>query len=193
MTQYTWVAITDVSWHSLKSRRKGKPRHTKAPKTEQEGETCEDENEQKYIDLEQEVKEAEPRKNTKNAAEEATETKAEAVRQEIKAEEAEGWTASEASAAPTAAADGQSITKRHAAAPKGTVASEAQEMNEKDTVIRALVQERKTIAEHEKERIREISKKIKKCIRDIKRMKRQKFKKSWRKSKVQGTFAASNQ
>ena len=46
-------------------------------------------------------------------------------------------------------------------------------MNDKDKEIRALVQERKTIAKHEKERIREISKKIKKCIRDNKRMKRQ--------------------
>ena len=39
---------------------KSKPRHTKAPKGERESETCEDGNEQKYRDLEQEVKEAEP-------------------------------------------------------------------------------------------------------------------------------------
>ena len=41
-------------------RDKGKSRHTKAPKSERETETCEDGNEQKYRDLEQEVKEAEP-------------------------------------------------------------------------------------------------------------------------------------
>ena len=105
---------------------------TKAPMTEQQGETCEEEQEQKYIDLEKEVKEAEPGKNTMNAAGEATETRAEAVRQETKAEETEGWTASEASAASAAAADGKTIAKRHAAAPEGTVASEAQETNEKD-------------------------------------------------------------
>ena len=57
-----------------KERGKGKPRQTKAPTTEEQGETCEEEHEQKYIDLEQEVKEAEPGKNTKNAAGEATET-----------------------------------------------------------------------------------------------------------------------
>ena len=95
------------------------------------------------------------------------------MRQETKAEEAEGWTASEASAASAAAADGKTIAERHAAAPEGTVASEAQETNEKDEKFRALVQEKKTIAKHEKDRIREISKKIKKCIRDNKRMKRQ--------------------
>ena len=95
---------------------KGKLRHTMAPMTEQHGETCEEEQEQKYIDLEQEVKEAEPGKNTKNAAAEATETRAEVVRQETKAEETEGWTASEASAASAAAADGktsQRDTQQH--------------------------------------------------------------------------------
>ena len=81
--------------------------------------------------------------------------------------------ASAASAAPAAAADGHSITKTHAAASEGTAASEAQETKEKDEKNRALIQERKTIVKHEKDRIREISKKIKKCIRDHKRMKRQ--------------------
>ena len=63
-------------------------------------------------------------------------------------------------------------SKRDAAAPEGTAASEAQEMNEKDERIRALVQERKTTAKHEKDRIRELSKEIKKCIRDNERTKR---------------------
>ena len=72
---------------------KGKPCHTKAPKTEREGDTCEDEYEQKYRELEQEVKEAEPGKNTQTTAREATETKAEAMKQEANAEEAEARTA----------------------------------------------------------------------------------------------------
>ena len=38
----------------------GKSRHTRAPKGERESEKCEDGNEQKYRDLEQVVKEAEP-------------------------------------------------------------------------------------------------------------------------------------
>ena len=46
-------------------------------------------------------------------------------------------------------------------------------MNEKDERIRALIHERKTIAKHCKERIREISKEIKKCIRENKKTKRQ--------------------
>ena len=172
---------------------KGKPRHTKEPMTEREGDTCEDENEQKYRELEQEVKEAEPGKNTKTTAREATETKAEAMKQEANAEEAEARTAPVAPAAPAAAADGQSITKRHAAAPEGTVATEAQEKKDKDEKIRALIRERKTLAKHEKERIRDISKKIKKCIRDNKRMKRQeKFKRSWKRLKEQGTSPVSN-
>ena len=103
-----------------------------------------------------------------------------------------GWTASEASAAPVAAADGQTIAKRHAAAPEGTAAAEAEGRNEKDERIRALVQERKTISKHEKDRIREISKKIKKCIRDNKRMKRQKHRRFWKKLKLQETSPVSN-
>ena len=96
----------------------------------------------------------------------------EAASQEAKAEEAEGKTTADASAAPAAAADDEGIEQRHAAAPEGTAASEAQEMNEKDERIRALIQERETTAKHNKDRIREISKEIKKCIRDNKRMKR---------------------
>ena len=59
-----------------------------------------------------------------------TKTKVEAVRQETKAKEAEWWTASEASAAPAAAADGKSIKRRHAEASAGTAAAEAQEETE---------------------------------------------------------------
>ena len=64
-------------------------------------------------------------------------------------------------------------------------------MNEKDERIRALVQERKTTAKHEKDRIRELSKEIKKCIRDNKRTKRQeKIQKIL--EKVKGTKNISN-
>ena len=115
-----------------KEKAKGKPRQTKAPKNEQQRETCEEDQEQKYLDIEHEVKEAEPGKNTKNAAGEATEARAETVRQEANEVQDEGWSATEASAASAAAADGKSITKRHAAAPEETAASEAQDVNEKD-------------------------------------------------------------
>ena len=49
-----------------------------------------------------------------------------------------------------------------------------QETTEKDGKIRALIQERKTTAKHEIERIRAISKVIKKYIRENKRTRRQK-------------------
>ena len=53
-----------------------------------------------------------------------------------------------------------------------------------DERIRALIHERKTCGKHNKDRIREISKEIKKYIRENKRLKRQeKFKKSWKKYK----------
>ena len=117
---------------------KGKPRHTKAPTTEREGDTCEDEYEQRYRDLEQEVKEAEPGKSKKSTTKEATETKVEAMAQKADAEEAAARAASAASAASTAAADGQPITKSHAVASVGTVASEAQETKGKDERVLAL-------------------------------------------------------
>ena len=66
-----------------------------------------------------------------------------------------------------------SSDESYAVATEATEAPEAQETIEKDNVILALIQERKTTAKHEKERIREICKKIKNCIRDIKRRTRQ--------------------
>ena len=98
---------------------------------------------------------------------------AEAAYQEAKTEENERKTIADASAATAAAAADEGIKQKHAAAPEGTAASEALEMNEKDERIRALIQERKTTAKHSKDQIREISKEIKKCIRDNKRLKRQ--------------------
>ena len=152
-------------------REKGKPRKTKAPVTEQQYGKGDDEKQQKYLELEQEVKEAEPGKNTKKAAGEMKEAGVEAMSQEAKEEEVEGKMATDASEAPAAAAD-EGINQRHAAASEGTAASGAQERNEKDERIRALVQERKTTAKHNRDRIREISKEIKKCIRENKRLKR---------------------
>ena len=55
-----------------------------------------------------------------------------------------------ATAALTAAADGDAITKNSAEAAEATVAAEAQD---KDEEILALIQERKTTGKHEKERI----------------------------------------
>ena len=100
--------------------------------TEQQSETCDDDKQQKYLDLEQEVKEAESGNNTKSAAGEAKETSAEAARYEAKANEAEGRTAAEASVASAAAEDEKIIEQSHAAAPEGTAASEVKERNEKD-------------------------------------------------------------
>ena len=171
---------------------KSKPRRTKAATTDCERDTCEDEHEQRYRVLEQEVKEAEPRKIKKVPAKEATGAEAGALAQKAATEEA---AARAESAASTAAADGQSITKSHVAAAVGTEASEAQETrgNDKKKNL-ALIQERKSIAKLKREQISEISKKIKNCIRDNKRMKRQeKFRRSWKKSKEQGTSPVSNQ
>ena len=61
------------------------------------------------------------------------------------------------------------ITMSDAVAAEGTEALEAQETKGKDKEILAHIRERKTTAKHEKERIREISKKIKNCIRYNKR------------------------
>ena len=94
----------------------------------------------------------------------------------------EGNTATDASAAPAATAAEEGSMRRHAAASEGTAAPEVPEMNEKDERIRALIHERKTCGKHNKDRIREISKEIKKHIRENKRLRRQeKFKKSWKK------------
>ena len=91
-----------------------------------------------------------------------TKTKAKAKEQKPEAGEDEAHAAPAAALAATAAADGQTITKTHAEPSEGAVASEVQETTEKDEKIRALIQERKTTAKHDKERIRGISKEIKK-------------------------------
>ena len=115
-----------------------------------------------------------------------------------KAAEAEAATAAAAqavvtaaAAALTAAADGKTITKNNVEAAEASDASEAHETEGKDKEILALIQERKTTAKHEKERIREISKKIKKCIREKKgRQYKKKSRRSLRNSKKLGTSSA---
>ena len=113
-----------------------------------------------------------------------------AASQEAKAEEDEGKETADASAAPAEATAADSIELRSAAAADETAASEAEGRNEKDERIRALVQERKTIEKDKKDRIREMSKEIKKCIRDNKRCERkEKSKKFW---KAKGTKNITN-
>ena len=123
-----------------------------------------------------------------------TNTKAKTKEQKPKTGEDEAHAASSAALAATAAADGQAITKTHAKASEGAVASEVQETTEKDVKIRDLIQERKTTAKHEKERICEISKEIKNIPGKTKgRRDRKEFRRSWKKSKEQKTYPVSNQ
>ena len=151
----------------------GKPRHNKAPKCESERKTYDDDNEQKNGDLEQEVKEAEPGTSKESMTKEAADAKVMPLEQKSEAKIDVAPAASAASPSSAAAADGQPIRGACAAAIEGTAASEAQETTVRDEKIRALIQERKTTAKHEKGRIRDISKEIKKWIRQNKRTKRQ--------------------
>ena len=96
----------------LMEKAKGKPRQSKAPTVEQKSDVCEEEQQQKDLDIEQEVKEAEQKKHTQNVAGEVTDTRAETARQEAKVDKAEGRTAREASVASAAAANGKTIEKR---------------------------------------------------------------------------------
>ena len=138
-------------------------RRDKVPSVEIEGETGGNEHESMCKDLEQEVKVAEPEKTQKKAAEAKATTIAEAQA-----------VATVTAVASSAAADGKTITKINAEATEASeAASEAQGTEGEDKEILAFIQERKTTAKHEKERNREISKKIKKCIREKKGKKRQ--------------------
>ena len=78
----------------------------------------------------------------------------------VKEPAAANATASEAAAAVESA---EAKQKTEAAAATGT--SEAKEAKDKDEEILALIQERKTIMKYQRERIREVSTKSKKCIR----------------------------
>ena len=102
---------------------KGKPRQPKAPMEERQNETKEDGKQQKYMDIEQEVKETElKKKKTEVVAGEATDTSADAAKKESETNEAEGRTATDALAAQAAAAGNERTTKREAEATDGTAA-----------------------------------------------------------------------
>ena len=109
-----------------------------------------------YKDLEQEVKDAEPEKVQKTATKKAAVTEA-------------------ATAALTAAADGDAIKKNNAGSSRSNRSIRSTRNKRQRQEIVALIQERKMTEKHEKkERIREISKKIKKkCIREKERTTRQ--------------------
>ena len=109
---------------------KGKPRKTKAPPNEQNSEKCDDEKQQKYLDLEQRVKAVDSRKITKESTDEAKDVNAAATTQEAKADETEGSRAADASEA--SAAGDKILEKRQAAAPEGTAASEEQKKGEEN-------------------------------------------------------------
>ena len=102
---------------------KGKQRKQKAPMVDRQKEINEDDKQQEYLDIEQEVKETEWKKNkSEGTAGEATNTSADAATKRVTTE-AEGRNATEASAAEMAAADNQSTSKREAEATKGTAAT----------------------------------------------------------------------
>ena len=107
--------------------------------------------EARYRDLEHAVKSAEPTVTNKTGG---------------KKKEAAAATAAAVTAA--AATDAQKE-----AAATDEAASGKKEAVDKDEEILAFIHERKTIKKDEKERIREVSKKIKKCIREKKRTARQ--------------------
>ena len=142
MIQYTWVVTTDVLWPSSTFRRTKANLVTPRRQSVNEKEKRAKMEMNRNTDLEQEFKEAEPDTSKESTTKEATEAKVKAMEQKSEAEEDAAPAASAASPASTAAADGQSITKAHAAAFEGTVASEAQETTEKDEKNRALIQKK---------------------------------------------------
>ena len=54
-----------------------------------------------------------------------------------------------------------------------TAAKETEEISKKDVEIRRLIEERRSTPKEEKQRLKEVSKCINKCIRDTTRLKRQ--------------------
>ena len=183
--------------------KRGKTRHQMAPVDKYRNEIKEEGKQREYLEIEQEVRDSEiKKKNTESETGEATNANAEA-KKERRATEAEGKKAGEASAAGTrsgkkraeatdggaaiermseaadasaahaAAALGDCIETWHAEAANRSEAHEAEDANDEDKKIRALVQKRKNVAKTEKEKIREISREIKKRIRENKRKKRQ--------------------
>ena len=102
----------------------GKPRKPKVTKEERPNETNEDEKQQEYLDIEQEVKETESKKEKpEDAAGEATIKSAEAAAKGGTMTEAEGEKATDESAAQAAAAGNDGTSKRKAEATEGTAAT----------------------------------------------------------------------
>ena len=191
MTQFMWAATTDVLWPSSRFRKKEANLDTPRRQRPNVKETLAMMNSNEGTKTVSRKSKTRNQEKTESKAEEATETQAKAKAKRSDAKKAE---ARVASAASTAAADGKSIKKDHAAASVGTVASEVQEAKGNEDKILALIQEGNQPRRMRKKKIREISKKIKKCLRDNKRSKRkEKIKRSWKKSKVQRTFPVSNQ
>ena len=95
-----------------KEKEKGKPRKTKAPPNEQKSEECDDEKQQKYLDLEQRVKAVDSRRITKESTSEAKDVNAAAATQEAKADETEGSRAEDASEASAAGTKSSKKDKR---------------------------------------------------------------------------------
>ena len=90
-----------------------------------------------------------------------------------------------------AAADGTAEAKEKTESATTTVVSGAKEAKDKDEEILALIQGRRTIKKDEKERIREVSKKIKNASEKKREMQcKTKFRRFWKNSK--GTKNISN-
>ena len=139
--------------------------------------------EARYIDLEQEVKSAEPAEANKSSKR----------RKDAAAAKAAAATAAAISdAKKEAAADDETKkVEKEAEAAKATAETSTKEDEDKDKEVLAFIHERRTIQKEEKERIREASKKIKKCIRE--KRGRQDQKTSWKNSKERRTHRMSNQ
>ena len=108
---------------------------------------------------------------------------------------AEGKEVTEAAAATDASAAASESTaeaKEKTEAAATTQVSDQKKVEDKDEEILALIQERRTINKDEGKRIREVSKKIKKCIRVQRGMQEKtKFRRFWKNSKEQGTSPMS--
>ena len=127
---------------------------------DQVGQTCEEGFEARYKDLEQEVKDAEPvKKQNSKRRQQKKKTVAVAAAQMTEA-------AKEEASEVAAAANGEAITRKGTEAAAAEDAPEAEGTKDNDEEILALIHDRKTIKKDEKDRIREVRKKIKKYIRE---------------------------
>ena len=135
---------------------------------------AEDGFEARYKDLEHEVKRAE-----RAGAEKTGKRKQKAAAAKAAAATAAPATDAQKEAAAT---DEAKEAKKDTEEAVAAATSGKKEAKHKDEEILALIHERRTIEKYEKEGIREVSKKIKTCIREKKRTARQekKIKRSWK-------------